>query len=91
MPYFKEFSISGTPFCGWTTRIDLDQINSIADIIKEVKTRLRTWIKKAELATGQSDMYGLKRAVDDFDPHIHDLEFGDILISNEPIMYLCQH
>lgn len=87
---YKLFSISGTPLCGWTTEINLDDMDSIDDIIAEIKQRLKEWLQDVQTATNQ-DLYGLKRVVEDLDLHIHDLEFGDILLIEHPTIYLCQH
>lgn len=90
MPYIKRFSISGSPFWGWHTDIDLDDMNSINDIASEVKTRLLSWIERVERLTEQNDLYGLREAVNNWSCFFHGMKFGDLLTSDEPVIYLCQ-
>jgi len=89
MPYIKRFCISGSAFWGWHTDIDLDDINSIEDIIQIVKQRLKDWVDVAARATRQDDMHGLYKAIEDLTMYFHGMTFGDILISELDTIYLC--
>lgn len=81
----RQFCISGSIFGGYKTVIDLDLVESIDDILDEVTSRIRDDIKKYP-----EIMSGLNKEKIKF--HIHNYEFGDILMSDqETIFYVCNH
>lgn len=89
MPYIKRFCISGSAFHGWHTDIDLDEMDSNNDISRAIKERMLKWVADAEKATGQDDMYGLKRAIEELTLFFHNMSFGDVLLTDMEIIYLC--
>jgi hypothetical protein len=91
MPYNKRFFISGSTFWGWKTKIDLETMNNVDDIIRTIHQRLLTWIETLERTTEQTDLYGLRRAADTFgrSVHLHHMSFEDMLISPEEDIYMC--
>lgn len=89
MPYIKRFCISGSVFWGWHTNIDLDDMNSMEDIIQIVRQRLRAWVDTAARVTQQDDMHGLYKAIEDLTMWCHDMTFGEILVSDIDTIYLC--
>ena len=85
MVNFRKFAISGGLFSGFETMINLDLVDSNDDIISYVVTQIHKGIEfLPELCiklTEEREKY-----------HIHDVEFGNILIS-EPtaVFYVCNH
>ena len=81
----REFCISGSIFWGYKTVINLDLVDSIDDIIDVVKSRIRDDMKKYPEILNELNKEG-----ETF--HIHNYNFGDILISDEKtIFYVCNH
>lgn len=81
----RQFCISGSIFGGYKTDINLDLVESIDDIIDEVTSRIRDDIKKYP-----EILIELNKEKEKF--HIHNYDFGDILISDEKtIFYVCNH
>lgn len=83
--------MSGSAFWGWHTDIDLDHMNSNEDVIKELKSRMLSWIEKVERVTEQDDLYGLRQHLKDHKFHFHGMKFGDLLLSEVPIVYICHY
>lgn len=81
----REFCISGSIFGGYKTVINLDLIESIDDILDEVTSRIQDDMKKYP-----EILIELNKEKEKF--HIHDYDFGDILISDDKtIFYVCNH
>ena len=81
----REFQISGSIFGEYKTVINLDLVDSVDDIINVVINRIREDIKNYPQILRE-----LNKEQEKF--HIHDYEFGSILISEpEKIFYVCSH
>ena len=81
----RTFTISGSIFSQYETVINLDIVDSIDDIIKVVVNKIQNDIKNYPGLLKE-----LKKEEKKF--HIHDFNFGDILISDpERIFYVCSH
>jgi hypothetical protein len=82
----RKVSVSGSKFFyQYETVINLDLVNSNNDIVKVVMNRIREDIKNYPGLLKQ-----LKKEEKYF--HIHDIKFGDILISDpDKIVYVCGH
>ena len=81
----RTFCISGSIFSRYETIINLDMIDSIADIIKVIVKRM-----KDDMKNYPSILIELDREEKKF--HIHNYKFGDILMSeSEQIFYVCSH
>jgi len=82
----RKVSVSGSKFFyQYETVINLDLVNSNNDIVKVVMNRIREDIKNYPGLLKQ-----LKKEEEYF--HIHDIKFGDVLISDpDKIVYVCGH
>ena len=81
----RKFIISDDLFSGFEADIDLDLVDSLADIINIINNIFLTILKNNKL-------YNLIEIFETKKFHIHDQIFTDILIS-EPgeIFYVCSH
>lgn len=83
----RTFQLSEKYLWGYNTTVDLDEVESIEEIIKIVLDRCKEFLK-------QNNMLGL---VDHLELirnnfHIHNCEFGHILMSSpEEVIYICCH
>lgn len=69
-------------FSGFTTIIDVDEIDNINQIIKIIKKELKINLQKLNL-------YSLIGILDNISTyHIHDFKFGDILLNNRTF-FIC--
>ena len=85
MPNFRTFIYSHNVFQGFTRKIDLDYVESIDQIIKQLHKELITYLEadKLEILIQRSDIKRL---------HVHDFTFGDILMSEpDKVYYICDH
>jgi len=81
----REFQISGSIFGEYKTVINLDLVDSADDIINIVINRI-----KEDMKNYPQILRELNKEQEKF--HIHDYEFGSILISEpEKIFYVCCH
>jgi len=81
----REFHISGSIFGEYKTVINLDMVDSVDDILNIVINRIEEDMKNYPQILKE-----LNKEKEKF--HIHDYEFGTILIScKESIFYLCSH
>jgi len=81
----REFHISGSIFGEYKTIINLDMVDSVDDILKLVVNRI-----KEDMKNYPQMLKELNKEKEKF--HIHDYEFGTILISGkESIFYICSH
>lgn len=85
MVNLRKTCISGGTFWGYETYVDIDEIETLDDIINKSISNLK------------NDLHNLKlvELVNILDPrvfHIHSVDIGNILIS-EPdlIIYICNH
>ena len=81
----REFQISGSIFGEYKAVINLDLVDSVDDIINIVINRI-----KEDMKNYPQILRELNKEQEKF--HIHDYEFGSILISEpEKIFYVCSH
>jgi hypothetical protein len=81
----RNFCVSGSIFGEFKTSINLDLTESNDDIIKIVINRIHNDIQNYPQLIKELD-----KKKETF--HIHDINFGDILISDsEKIFYVCSH
>ena len=83
MVNLRTFIISDELFSGFESIIDLDEVDSIEEIISIVVNKLSILLKNAKLQI-------LFNKVSKTNFHIHDFSFTDILL-NENIYYICNH
>ena len=81
----REFQVSGSIFGEYRTIINLDLVDSVDNILEIVINRIKEDIKNYPQILKE-----LNKEQEKF--HIHDYEFGSILISDpETIFYVCSH
>jgi len=81
----RTFQLSCNTFGGFTCDIDVNQFDTIQAIINNVVSDLRKVLQ-------QNNMHVLENNLDTIhsDYHIHDYEYGHILITDQ-IFYICNH
>lgn len=84
-----RFSISGSTFWGWHCDIDLGTVHSNDEIEQEIKRRLISWVEVTERATGQDDLYGLRREIGRLNLFFHGMTFEELLAWDDDVIYLC--
>lgn len=85
----RKIVLSCKLFWGFTTCIDLDEINSNQEMINIILEKLKTMLKRNNLLNLVDK---LNRMILDQHFHIHDLTFEQILLSNSTdIIYVCSH
>ena len=81
----RNFTVSGSIFGGFETIINLDSTDSNEDIVKMVINRIRNDIQNYPQLLKELDKEEEKF-------HIHDVNFGDILMSDiDKVFYVCAH
>jgi len=81
----RDFIISGSVFGEFKTSINLDLTDSNEEIINLVINRIRNDIQNYPQLIKELDKEEEKF-------HIHDVNFGDILISDvDTVFYVCNH
>jgi hypothetical protein len=81
----RQFCVSGSKFSRFSTVINLALVDSIEDIIKIVTNRISIDMQKYPQL-----LVELQKDIKNF--HIHDVQFGTILVSNQDcIFYVCAH
>ncbi len=81
----RDFIISGSVFGEFKTSINLDLTDSNEEIVKLVINRIRNDIQNYPQLIKELDKEEEKF-------HIHDVNFGDILISDvDTVFYVCNH
>ena len=85
MPNHRMVEISDDFFQGFQKKIDLDQIDSAQEIVDAIVDDLRHILK-------ETNLHVLLKRLEEGNFHIHDKEFGTILMS-EPgeIIWVCNH
>jgi hypothetical protein len=80
-----ECKVSCKLFQGYSIKLDLDYHNSLDSICKQVKKSLVTFFNT-------HGFEALESKAKSFDFHIHDYQFGDILLmEEETIIWVCHH
>ena len=85
MKIIRKFTLSCATFGGFSIDIDVNTLDSIDDIIGVIISDLRQ--KLTELKLDQLIII-LERISANY--HIHDYNFGDILLINKPY-FVCNH
>ena len=76
--------ISDEHFSGFETTVDLDYVDSFEEICELVKKTLCTHLEQYKFDV-LIDRANEKKF------HVHDLEFGEILINPPEILWICNH
>ena len=81
----RSFHLSHELFSGFNCIVDLDKVDSIQEIVDIVYNELVKTLEKYHFTALIEKLKSSKF-------HIHDVEFGDILISEpDTIYYICDH
>ena len=81
----RKCQISHDLFWGFWRYIDLDQLNSLDDIIVTIKEELLVFLQENNLEL-------LKNMANELSLHIHNETFGSILLSKpDDVIYVCDH
>jgi len=89
MVHLREFIISEKTFWGYKTTIDLDEIDSLDEIVKAIIDKLRKVLIENNLVVLRETLDG-ERGYPHLHWHIHDSSFEEILTTNKEI-YICSH
>ena len=80
-----KFTISDEYFSGYEVSLDLNYFESIEDICFQVKQTLITFLE-------MNNLTALKRKAEKINFHIHDYEFGNLLLMPENTrVWVCSH
>ena len=80
-----KFKISGETFSGFTTEVDLDEVDNLEQIINVVINKLRDVITKHNFVI-------LINQLDKCNFHTHGYTFEDVLLSEpDNIFFICNH
>ena len=87
----RTFIVSQKLFWGYKCQVDLDKVNSLNEICEFVRQQLKKDLLSKNLIVLDEMLEG-KHGETKVDFHIHDHQFGDILLS-EPNQefYVCSH
>ena len=81
----RNFALSAELFSHFKTQVDIDETDSLEEIIVIVVEKLRSILKKHNLVE-------LSDKLDLCNFHTHDYTFEDVLLSNpEKEFYICDH
>lgn len=81
----RKFIISDDLFSGFEIIVDLDEHESLIDIINTITNALLTILKEKKLNI-------LSQKLELINFHIHNYNFADILLSEpDTIFYICNH
>ncbi len=85
MVNLRKTCISGGTFWGYETYVDIDEIETLEDIINKSISNLKNDLNNLKLV----------ELVNNLDPrvfHIHSTDLGNILIGDpDMIIYICNH
>lgn len=85
MVNLRKTCISGGTFWGYETYVDIDEIETLQDIINTTVINLKKDLDKLKLSE-------LINNVDTVTFHIHSTNLGNILMSeSDYIIYICNH
>jgi ribosomal protein S15P/S13E len=84
MVFIRKFKISDVQFQGFQVNLDMDNIDTLEDICNGVKNALVTHLQENQFEILVSRARNIKF-------HIHDHQFGDILIKDEDVFWVCSH
>jgi hypothetical protein len=87
MVNYRTFQFSHDLFWGFKRQIDLDEVNSLQECIDMMYIKLFELLKRENFVTLIEKLEANREQL-----HIHNMEFGDILISDiDIIIYICDH
>jgi hypothetical protein len=87
----RTFIISAELFWGYKCQVDLDKVENLDDICKYVIKQLTNDLLSKNLVVLE-EILNNKRGHPKLDFHVHDVEFGDILLSDpDKEFYVCSH
>lgn len=87
MVNFRIIEFSHKLFSGFQRMIDLDEVESIQDIIDFMYIQLMEYLHMGNLELLIQNLKESKTKL-----HIHDFTFGTILLTSPPvIIYICDH
>ena len=87
MVNLRKFCISDEVFTGFEAMIDLDEVQSIDGIIKDILNKAIAALKENKF---NNLVHILQNKASGF--HVHDFSFCDILISRPTdVFYVCSH
>lgn len=87
MVNYRTFQFSHDLFWGFKRQVDLDEANSLQDCIDIMYIKLYEFLKNEHFVTLIEKLEAGREQL-----HIHDMEFGNILLSdNDTIIYVCDH
>ena len=87
MVNYRPVQFSHTLFWGFQRMIDLDEVESLQGIIDIMYIKLQEFLKLENFEVLLEKLEKTKNAL-----HIHDMTFGQILISQPTnIIYICDH
>lgn len=81
----RKFILSCDIFSGYECELDMDYVENVDEIITHVLDKLTTNLRSLKLFTLQNKLTVLRSSY-----HIHDHNFGDILL-NPADYYICSH
>ena len=85
MPHYRTFIFSCDYFGGYTVKLDMDMVNGKSDIIICCVIELNKKLEELNLHALKEKLKVLK-----WKYHIHDVEFGTILVEDKEY-YICNH
>ena len=87
MVNYRPVQFSHTLFWGFQRMVDLDEVESLQDIIDIMYIKLIAFLKQENLEILLKKLGETKQTL-----HIHNVTFGQILISQpKDIIYICDH
>lgn len=87
MVNMRKIAISAPVFGGWVTDIDIDETDSLDDIVKVTIDKLTQWINK--VTSPFQDMYGLHAYLEGMHFHVHSHTYAQVLLGPEDTIYVC--
>ena len=87
MSNIRIFQFSCNIFSGYKVEVNLDYVNNLKEVIDHCVNNLRIFLNNNNLEV-------LIHKLNSIDYHMHDITFGDILLSenlNRPQFYICNH
>lgn len=85
MVNYRIFKISHQTFSYFTSHVDLDEVDSMEEIIEKVVLNLRQVLQK-------HDLESLLKILDESNFHAHGYNFVDVLQSpSDKVFYVCSH
>jgi len=84
----KTFVLSGSALWGWSATVELDAVDSLDALVAVLMAQMDDWVNLVEVTTGQADLYGLRREVEDYAFHFHGATIDDVKGAGG-VVYVC--